>query len=94
MYVVIVMSLPLQPHEKRRSPRSRARLAASIRIDDNGPGTPCVAWDMSETGAKLAVGRPLLLPDRITLVFSAAVHRRCEIVWRSEKFVGVKFIDG
>jgi hypothetical protein len=49
---------------------------------------------MSDTGAKLAVGRPLLLPDRMTLVFSAAIHRRCEIVWRSEKFVGVKFIDG
>lgn len=88
------MSLLSQPHEKRRSPRLRARLAASIRIDDAGPGVPCVAWDMSETGAKLAVGRPLLLPDRFTLIFSAAAHRRCEIVWRSEKFVGVKFIDG
>jgi hypothetical protein len=88
------MSLPLQPHEKRKSPRSRARLAASIRSDDDGPAIPCVAWDMSETGAKLAVGRPLLLPDRFELVFSTAVHRRCEIMWRSEKFVGVKFVDG
>jgi hypothetical protein len=49
---------------------------------------------MSEKGAKLAAARPLLLPERFTLVLSATVHRRCLIMWRSEKFVGVQFIDG
>jgi hypothetical protein len=87
------MPLLAQPVEKRRSRRSRARLAGSIRIDDDGPGFPCVVWDMSDRGAKLAANRPLLLPERFTLVFSAAVQRRCQIIWRSEKFVGVTFVE-
>lgn len=88
------MSIVSQPIEKRQSRRSRARLAASIRIEDDGPGFPCVVWDISERGAKVAAARPLLVPERFTLVFSAAVHRLCQIIWRDEKFVGVRFIDG
>jgi len=49
---------------------------------------------MSDKGAKLAAVRPLLLPERFTLVFSATVHRRCQVMWRGEKFVGVQFVDG
>jgi hypothetical protein len=87
--------MPVQSHpsEKRRSRRERARLAASIRIDDDSPDQPCVVWDLSNGGAKLAAGRPLLLPERFTLLFSGAVQRRCQIMWRDEKFVGVKFVD-
>jgi hypothetical protein len=79
---------------ERRSPRTPARRGASIKVEDDGPGLPCVIWDMSEKGAKLAAARPLLLPERFTLVFSATVHRRCQIMWRGEKFVGVQFIEG
>lgn len=87
------MSALPNPSEKRRSRRARARLAASIRPDDGGRDLPCVVWDLSDGGAKLAVGRPLLLPERFTLLFSGTVQRRCQIMWRDEKFVGVKFVD-
>ena len=89
------MAMPVQSHpsEKRRSRRARARLAASIRIDDDSPDLPCVVWDLSDGGAKLAAARPLLLPERFMLLFSGNVQRRCQIMWRDEKFVGVKFVD-
>ena len=87
------MAVMSNPSEKRRSRRARARMAASIRIDDDGPDLPCVVWDLSDGGAKLAAGRPLLLPERFTLLFSGTVQRRCQIMWRDEKFVGVKFVD-
>ena len=81
------------PSEKRRSRRARARMAASIRIDDDGPDLPCVVWDLSDGGAKLAAGRPLLFPERFSLLFSGTLQRRCHIKWRDEKFFGVKFVD-
>ena len=84
----------LFPREERQTPRTPARRAASIKVEDDGPGLPCVIWDMSDKGAKLAAGRPLLLPERFTLVLSATAHRRCQIRWRGEKFVGVQFVDG
>jgi hypothetical protein len=84
----------LSRREERQSQRTPARRAASIKVEDDSPGLPCVIWDMSDKGAKLAAGRPLLLPDRFTLVLSATVHRRCHIRWRGEKFVGVQFVDG
>jgi hypothetical protein len=78
---------------ERRSPRTPSRRAASINVGDGSPDRPCVMWDMSDKGAKLATVRPLLLPERFTLVLSATLHRRCQVMWRSEKFVGVQFID-
>jgi len=75
-------------------PRTPSRRAASIKVADDSPDLPCVIWDMSDKGAKLAAVRPLLLPERFTLVFSDTVHRRCQVMWRGEKFVGVQFIDG
>jgi len=42
-----------------------------------------------------ARGRPsLLLPERFTLMFSDGTHRRCQVRWRGEKFIGVKFVEG
>jgi hypothetical protein len=88
--------MPIQSRrwDERRSRRTPARRAALIRVDVDGPTLPCVIWDISETGAKLAAGRPLLLPECFTLLFSATDHRRCQVRWRGEKFIGVEFVGG
>jgi hypothetical protein len=78
--------------EKRQSRRSHVRIAASIRVEEDGPGFPCIVLDISNVGAKLEAGRPQLLPEQFSLVFSTSVQRRCQIMWRGEKFVGVKFV--
>jgi hypothetical protein len=66
------------------------RLAASIKFCE--VIGPCVVWDMSNTGAKVAAPQPFLLPPNFTLIFSPTVQRRYEIKWRRERFVGVKFM--
>ena len=78
--------------DKRKHRRTRIRLVASITIDDNSPPIACGVWDMSDGGAKLAAVYSGILPERFTLRLSPTVHRRCQVRWRSEKFIGVKFI--
>jgi hypothetical protein len=68
--------------------------AQIFKVDDDSPNLPCVIWDISDEGAKLAAARPLLLPERFTLMFSDGTHRRCQVRWRGEKFIGVKFVEG
>lgn len=82
-----------QPVDKRRRRRTRTRLAAAITIDESSPTIPCVVWDISDGGAKLAAGHPRLLPERFTLMFPNSTHRRCQVRWRSEKFIGVTFVN-
>jgi hypothetical protein len=64
-----------------------------IRIDIDCLGIPCIVWDISDRGAKLAVSRPRLVPEYFTLEFSATLHRRCRRSWRSKRFVAAKFVD-
>ena len=55
---------------------------------------PCVIWDISDGGARLAVGHSLTdLPRHFTLNLfkDGSVRRDCEVVWTDTKFVGVKF---
>jgi hypothetical protein len=53
----------------------------------------CVISDISHTGARLDVENPDDLPERFRLLFSApgSVDRKCHIVWRTTKQVGVEF---
>jgi hypothetical protein len=87
------LKLVSQPLDKRRRPRKPARLAATITIDEITPSLPCVIWDISDEGAKIAAGRPGLLPEHFTLMFSGGASRRCQIRWRGGRFVGVLFVD-
>jgi hypothetical protein len=68
------------------------RLAASLALDDSKTPIPCVIWDISDTGAKLAIVYTGPLPEQFTLVLSPTVHRRCKLQWRSIKFIGVTFL--
>ena len=78
----------------RQSKRAPARRAAMIRIDADSLGIPCIVWDISPEGAKLAASRPRLVPEDFTLELSARVHRRCRRRWRSKRFVAARFVDG
>ena len=82
----------LRPVDKRRKSRTRTQLKAIIRVQGSDETLPCVVWDMSDGGAKLAPVPPAPLPNRFSLIFSGAVQRQCEIRWRDEDLVGVKFL--
>ena len=88
--------MPLQPLNQRKTSRRPVRRAAAVVFGERGLPIPCVIWDISDGGARLAVAHSLAtLPNNFTLVLckNGLVQRKCEIVWTDARFVGVKFVD-
>lgn len=78
--------------EHRATPRRRILKAGTIEF--GGGGIDCTVRNISKTGAALEVVTPLFIPDRFTLyVASDQLKRRCHIVWRREKRLGIAFDD-
>ncbi len=83
--------------EHRKTPRRPTRRAAEIVIAGIEQRNPCVIFDISSGGARLAIGRSTRdLPDRFTLSLykDGSAQRDCEVVWFDYKYVGVKFVSG
>jgi hypothetical protein len=81
-------------HDDRSSVRRPARRAATVSFGVEKPSVPCVIWDISDGGARLAVGHPLAdIPTHFTLnlLRDGSGSRDCEVVWTDARFVGVKF---
>jgi hypothetical protein len=76
--------------EHRVVPRHRVLKAGTIEF--SGSAIDCTVRNFSEAGASLEVVSPPYIPDRFTLyVPTAQFKRRCHIVWRKEKRIGVAF---
>ena len=71
----------------------RKRVLKSGLIDLGAGGTiSCVVRNLSEKGAALEVETPLFIPDRFTLLVQTEhLNRRCQIVWRKARRIGVAF---
>jgi len=54
---------------------------------------PCVLWDRSDDGARIAAAHAGKLPATFTLSFDKSTHRPCRLVWRKGPLVGVQFIE-
>jgi PilZ domain len=79
---------PMDP--QRIAPRRRILKAGSI--ESGGGVIDCIVRNLSETGAALEVMSPLFIPDRFTLLVPTdQLKRRCHIVWRKAKRIGVAF---
>jgi hypothetical protein len=50
--------------------------------------------DVSATGARLRFNRTSELPNEFILLLTkdGRVRRRCQIVWRNEDIVGIRFV--
>jgi hypothetical protein len=77
--------------EVRKDLRSRTVLPARIRDTDGQPVCDCLTRDLSNSGARLEVGASTELPTNFILTFSGDESRLCELMWRSENRVGVRF---
>lgn len=76
--------------EKRICIRSRSLKPAMITF--GGGGISCVVRNRSEAGAQLEVETPVGIPDRFFLMIgNESAARRCRLVWRKEKRIGVAF---
>jgi hypothetical protein len=80
--------------QQRRSKRHYVRLVARLAQADGAELGSCVMTDISRTGARLSTTAASTLPEHFVLLLSAMaqVRRRCLVVWRSERAVGVEFI--
>ena len=79
-------------NEHRIAPRRRMFKAGTIEFGDGG-GMDCTVKNLSDTGAALEILSPLYVPDRFTLfVPSDQFKRRCHVVWRKERRIGIAFV--
>jgi len=81
--------------EQRRAKRTPRRNAAWIELAGEGAHIPCVLWDLSAGGARLAAPHTGELPPAFKLLLSrdGSSQRLCRVVWRSDKQLGVQFIQ-
>ena len=72
--------------------KSRLRMFKAGVIEFEGVAIKCAVENVSDTGAALQLATPHYLPDRFTLsVPGDQFRRRCHIIWRKEKLLGVAF---
>ena len=79
----------------RRAKRTPKRNAAWIGLATGGTPIPCVVWDISDSGARLAAPRSNFLPVAFNLFLTkdGGSRRVCRMVWRSDGYLGVQFLQ-
>jgi PilZ domain len=98
MYVVYIRAqghdMLRRGYEARKHARRPFRYNGWLRTETCSQPIGCVLFDVSSSGARLTASAPHgELPDRFLLILAAAkIQRRCEIVWRNECYVGVRFL--
>ena len=82
-------------NERRRALRQSMRLEAMIFDLEGSMVGPCMMMNISVSGAKLILQEPAEVPDCFVLVLSrkGGVRRQCEVTWRSEASIGVRFVS-
>ena len=82
--------------ELRKHRRQELHYRAYVDLCDGMPVRSCRLVDVSEHGAQLTMASAADLPDQFVLLLaeSGKVRRRCLVVWRSEKQLGVRFVAG
>jgi hypothetical protein len=80
--------------KKKREARKSLYQPGWITLDGGFAARQCVVRDMSSTGAKLTMEDSSALAGRLRLAFSrdARTGRKCEVIWRRGKSLGVKFV--
>lgn len=81
--------------ELRKTKRVNRRQAAWVVLDGGCTQLPCVLWDVSDGGARIAAARASALPDVFGLFLSkdGKSRRFCRVAWRRGGYLGVQFVD-
>jgi hypothetical protein len=87
--------MPERRREQRKARRTPRRNAAWIVLSSAAPRIPCVLWDISDSGARIAAARASTLPPIFCLLpgNDTKSRRFCRVVWRKGGQVGVRFIE-
>jgi hypothetical protein len=85
-------AMPMLPREKRRTRRIDLRHRGKISSLAGHSVADCVVVDISETGARLTVRIPDVIPDYFRLYYGAkGITPKCRVRWRRGKELGVEF---
>ncbi len=78
--------------DKRKAVRRPIRYTAWMALADNELHG-CVLSDISDTGARIDIDESKEIPDEFTLWLSSsgAARRKCKVVWRKPRQLGVTF---
>ena len=81
--------------KRRKNQRRPFAYPAELRFENGLPATPCRIVDMSETGAQLEASPETNIHDEFILLIGAhtSVRRRCQVIWRSNSRIGVRFVN-
>lgn len=79
-------------NDKRNALRRPMRYTAWLALKA-GQLHGCVLSDISDTGARIDVEDSTTVPDNFMLLLSnnGSARRKCRVVWRKPRQVGVKF---
>jgi hypothetical protein len=79
----------------RKYPRKAIKAVGYLYTSDGWPIGECVVRDISAGGAKFVHKITGELPGELILALSkdAHVRRSCELVWRKDDQVGVRFVQ-
>ena len=78
---------------RRKHPRKKMLKSAKIVYQDGSCVMDCFVADLSEGGARLKHTDTFACPDSFELRVKNEPARRCKVVQKSERWVGVKFLD-
>lgn len=77
---------------ERRNPRLRTFKGGAI-IYGLVPPIDCIIRNLSATGAAIQVGDPASTPSTFQLLIKPEmIKRNCQVIWRSETRLGVRFV--
>jgi PilZ domain len=80
--------------ERRAAPRRRVLKGAIIAYGDRKMSLPCTVRNLSTTGARVRIEDAVSAPDSFILFIEMdGIEVDCEVVHRSDKDLGVKFVS-
>jgi hypothetical protein len=87
------LRMPQAAQQRRRLQRRTRHHPSWITFENDVRSYECQILDVSTDGAKLVadIDAPIGTTFRLSAVLQAVVRRRCEVVWRKGRTIGVKF---
>ena len=86
----------LKPKLKfKRDVRRRRHHSAWITASDGIGQHECRLTNLPQAGAKIIIDAATELPNHFALAFvpTEATRRRCEVIWRRGRTVGIRFVQ-
>ena len=82
------------PSERRKTPRQEMHWKALIVGVEGSIVAECMTMNVSANGARLLLPPSVEVPDSFALILAknGGVRRKCEVTWRSDQSVGVRFV--